>query len=530
MCPTSVRGEDCCKYCVEYADSQLSVGFDRQPKHLRQTPAARAAGLARGALMFREKLQRGLIEPDGTKEGVFCMDSYRWMFDCCRVPGSQGLDWSVSYTGKRDEDQHIVVIRRNRMYKVNVVEKGRILSIDEIEWQIQSIYDQTTQDYPGIGVLSASNRDVWAKDFLELLKHPENDKIIRDIHSSAFIISLDTDKPLDLVDFSRSVWHGAVKAGVPTGLRNRWVDKPLQFVVFDNAEAGFMGEHSVMDGTPTVRMCDEVLDILHDPAADLGMAPAGVTKGSRSPEPLDWHVSETTKDAIAKADRAATDLINTQAMAVYRTPYGKTAIKKFGVSPDSWAQMIIHLAYFRLLGGEPRKGGTYESATTRKFFKGRTEVIRVVSSEADAWAKSMDNSNASPAERKRLFDAAGKVHIARAKAAGNGQGVDRHMLGLKLLLDKSETVPEVFSDPVVARASKWVLSTSAVFSKHFEAYGWGEVVPEGFGVAYMTGFDDRLQFTIASRKEIPNKEFSQQIAKAADDLYVLHESLQKAKL
>lgn len=26
------------------------------------------------------------------------------------------------------------------------------------------------------------------------------------------------------------------------------VDKPCQFIVFDNGKAGFMGEHSVMDG------------------------------------------------------------------------------------------------------------------------------------------------------------------------------------------------------------------------------------------------------------------------------------------
>jgi carnitine O-acetyltransferase len=53
-------------------------------------------------------------------------------------------------------------------------------------------------------------------------------------------------------------------------------------------------------------------------------------------------------------------------------------IKTFGVSPDSWAQMIIQLAYARLLRahGKLREGGTYESATTRKFNKGRTEVIR----------------------------------------------------------------------------------------------------------------------------------------------------------
>ena len=29
--------------------------------------------------------------------------------------------------------------------------------------QIQYIYDNTLQEYPGVGVLSASNRDIWAK-------------------------------------------------------------------------------------------------------------------------------------------------------------------------------------------------------------------------------------------------------------------------------------------------------------------------------------------------------------------------------
>ena len=29
--------------------------------------------------------------------------------------------------------------------------------------QIQHIYDNTTHEYPGVGVLTASNRDVWAK-------------------------------------------------------------------------------------------------------------------------------------------------------------------------------------------------------------------------------------------------------------------------------------------------------------------------------------------------------------------------------
>jgi carnitine O-acetyltransferase len=42
--------------------------------------------------------------------------------------------------------------------------------------------------------------------------------------------------------------------------------------------------------------------------------------------------------------------------------------------------MVIQLAYARLLAatGKAREGGTYEAASTRKFFKGRTEAIRYV--------------------------------------------------------------------------------------------------------------------------------------------------------
>ncbi|KAF6761479.1 carnitine acetyl transferase [Ephemerocybe angulata] len=494
-------------------------------------PAERAAGIARSAMVFRQKLKQGLVTPEGTKEGPFCMDTYRWMFDCCRVPGPDGLDWSVSHAkpNENGDSGHIIVIRKNRVWRIDATRDGKILSTEDFTRQLQYIYENTLQEYPGVGVLTASNRDVWAKDFQELSSSPVNAEIIKAIHSSAFIISLEDSKPKDPVHHSRSLWHGDVVGGVPVGLRNRWVDKPVQFIVYDNAYAGLMGEHSVMDGTPTARMCDDVLDQLDDPSFDHG---ARLTNSEVVPVPLDWEVTPATTQAIARADAAARDLIESQELTYYLTSYGKDAIKMFGVSPDSWAQMIIQLAYRRLLGNEKRKGGTYEAATTRRFFKGRTEAIRVVSSESDAWVASMDDPKVSPLQRKALFDLATKKHITLAKTAGQGQGVDRHLFGLKKVMREGEVAPSLFSDPVLARSSNWVLSTSAIFSKHFPVYGWGEVVPDGFGVAYMTGFNDRLQYTITSRKEMPNQQFSDEIAKAADELYKLHEDVAtpKAKL
>jgi carnitine O-acetyltransferase len=322
-----------------------------------------------------------------------------------------------------------------------------------------------------MGVLAANNRDIWAKDYAELILDPQNKAILQTIHSAAFSVSLDAERPSGPIAQSRDLWHGGVTNSSPSGLRNRWVDKPVQFIVFDNAEAGIMGEHSVMDGTPTARMCDDVLDMLQDPAFDKGQ-PSSTTLAAAIP--LDWKISPMISNALKDADKAAMDLISSQDLSFHETTYGKAAIKKFGVSPDSWAQMIIQLAYRRLVG-DKRNGGTYEAATTRKFYKGRTEAIKVVTSESDAWAKSMDDPDVDPMERKRLFDEAAKKHIVLAKNAGNGRGIDRHMLGLKLLVQKGEEMPAIFSDPVMTRASYWVLSTSAIFSKHFPVYGWGEV-------------------------------------------------------
>lgn len=195
-----------------------------------------------------------------------------------------------------------------------------------------------------------------------------------------------------------------------------------------------MGEHSVMDGTPTVTLCDTVLDMIASPEWDQGQEQ---NSNASLPVPRDWNVSSETETAITNATQAALALVEAQAMNIVRTSYGKQAIKTFSVSPDSWAQLLVQLAYARLLRSlnpsQPfhisRQGGTYEAATTRKFFKGRTEAIRVVSSESDDWVRSMDDPNVSDMGRKTLFEKAAKRHIGWAKMAGNGLGVDRHMLG-----------------------------------------------------------------------------------------------------
>ena len=60
-----------------------------------------------------------------------CMDTYRWMFDCCRVPGLEGADWSVTHA--KETPGHILVIRRGRFWRVDAWQDGNLLSVADIE-------------------------------------------------------------------------------------------------------------------------------------------------------------------------------------------------------------------------------------------------------------------------------------------------------------------------------------------------------------------------------------------------------------
>ena len=253
---------------------------------------------------------------------------------------------------------------------------------------------------------------------------PSNAALLDTIHSAAFVLCLDPATPGDFLTTSRFLWHGA-----PNGLRDRWVDKPVQLIVFDSARAGLMGEHSVMDGTPTLAFTDTICSAVADPAFDHG-APSSSPSSSSAPVELKWTLDSALERSISRAEKDAAALIKTQAMSVVKTGYGKRAIKEARVSPDAWAQLLMQLAYARFLHarGWKRQGGTYESATTRRFFKGRTEVVRVVTSESDAFVRAMMAEDGVE-KRKKLFELAAMAHIANAQAAGRGEGVDRHMLG-----------------------------------------------------------------------------------------------------
>ena len=88
-----------------------------------------------------------------------------------------------------------------------------------------------------------------------------------------------------------------------------------------------------------------------------------------------------------------------------------------------------------IIGGPPRKG----SAGPRLYVSGPE------------------------AERFALLRGACAAHVALTREALDGRGVNRHLLGLQLLLRPEEGEnARIFEDPLFARSQEWLLSTSAL--------------------------------------------------------------------
>lgn len=138
----------------------VSYFFLYKDDKLRKLPAQRAAALATAALEFKQQIAQKTLEPEYVKGEPLCMDSFKYMFNNCRIP-KKPSDYEAIFDLSLN---HIVVLRKNKFYVVDTVHNGQQLSTAELELQFQKIIDQagSSKGVP-IGVLTSDNRDKWTE-------------------------------------------------------------------------------------------------------------------------------------------------------------------------------------------------------------------------------------------------------------------------------------------------------------------------------------------------------------------------------
>jgi carnitine O-acetyltransferase len=461
----------------------VSYFYSHRDDKKRKNPAKRAAAMSTAVLEFKKMVDNGSLEPEYMKKLPMAMSSYEYMFNFSRVP-KKPADTGVKYPYK--ENQHIIAIRKNQFWKIPHEINGKQLNTSELEQQFQRVYEKA-EKAPAVGILTSQNRDVWAEVYPKLKAASDNNAAsLKDIEAASFIVCLDDASPVTLEERAHQYWHGDGA--------NRWFDKPLQFIVNENGTSGFMGEHSMMDGTPTHRLNDYANQQIFTNA--LPFDDPNVRSDLPNPKPLRFDINADLQKDIADAQAHFTRQIGAHELRVQAYQgYGKGLIKKFKCSPDAYVQMIIQLAYHKFYG---KNRPTYESAATRRFQQGRTETCRTVSDESVAFCAAMNGPDATPEECQKLLRAALDAHVKYISDASDGRGVDRHLFGLKKCLKEGEEVPSLYKDPAFSYSSTWFISSSQLSSEYFNGYGWSQVVDDGWGIAYMIN-ENSIQFNVCSK-------------------------------
>uniref|UniRef100_A0A8C1BW87 Carnitine palmitoyltransferase 1A2b n=1 Tax=Cyprinus carpio carpio TaxID=630221 RepID=A0A8C1BW87_CYPCA len=420
--------------------------------------------------------------------------------------------------------EFVAVYHRGRYFRLWVYRAGRLLSPREIQYQIQRILDDPSPPSPGedkLGALTAGNRTPWAQMRKQFFSSGVNKRSLDCIEKAAFFVTLDDQEEgmmgenpsVNLDRYAKSLLHGKCY--------DRWFDKSFSVVVYKNGKNGLNAEHSWADAPIVAHLWEFTLatDAFH-----LGYTADGNCKGEIEhslppPQRLSWDIPLQVSESLAVAQALADDV---DCHVFPFREFGKGRIKKMKLSPDSFVQLALQLAYYRDRGTFCL---TYEASMTRLFREGRTETVRSSSNEINH----LDREHC-----HKLLRKAAEKHQNLYRLAMTGSGIDRHLFCLyvvsKYLGVESPFLKEVLSEP-------WRLSTSQTPVQQMELFdlvnhpefislggGFGPVADDGYGVSYIIMGEEMINFHVSCKHsctETDSHKFGSQISQAMMDLMTL---------
>jgi carnitine O-acetyltransferase len=514
----------------------------------------RAAALLYTAAQVRQQVVTGQwpAETIGKQQTALCATAYKYLFHACRIPGSPRDSYRMYDPALF---HHAAVAVQGQIYAIPLVDpvSHAPLPLSILEESLTACLNQQQQATRpiaanGLTWLTSWNRDDWATAHQILTQDAPMRQALQVLESAACLVCLDDVAIHAVRDMAHLLLHGQASATeTPTTTTttaaavgsspsqsspvmnsmnpinhpiNRWFDKSLQFIVTRNAKAGLLGEHSMMDGMPVVRLADRLASQSYQTCVKASaQAQAQTAKDSPSPcsvspsaTPIFGRDCQATLPQVSPLIRQAKDDFNSwvgqhDIQTLRFGTYGSAWIKKrAGLSPDAYVQAVLQLATYRLWEGT--QGGTYEATQVRPFLHGRTETTRAVSTESAAlvqcfgteplWHEAQDAKARS--HKLQLLRDATVAHVTYIKNASQAQGVDRHFLGLSLAAQTGERLPDLYQDPLFAKSKRWRVSTSHLTHPRFVNWGYGEVVPDGVGLSYSI-HPTHINFSVTALKE-----------------------------
>ncbi|KAI9555588.1 hypothetical protein GHT06_018103 [Daphnia sinensis] len=491
--------------------SNPALVFPKQNFFSKEEQLTYAAKLIVGALRYKAIIDSGKLEQDYLGKSPLDMSQYTKVFNGCRIPGLK-----TDTIRHALDSNHIIVVHNNQFFKVIVYEEnGQMLDERDILNGLMYVTEKSSSPPAGVGFLTTECRNVWGVAHEELNKDPVNRASLKAIEDSIFVMCLDKSSKIEnnvpsSTRMALQLLHGY---GSANNSGNRWFDKTLQLIVSEDGVNGLCYEHSPTEGPPIANLADFIVNFAQEKTLhgdDRRLTP--------DCECLTFNLTPALDEAVMLAKRNVDLLVQDVQMNSFSfDKFGKEDIKALKLSPDSFIQIAIQIAFIRLHG---HPAAHYESASTRKFHGGRTETIRSCLPEIVDFANIHLKQNR-PQEKYRALQAAVNAHKRYVGMAINGQAIDRHLLGLKkLAIENGIDIPSLFLDPGYSTSNNWRLSTSQVAAVNDMVMCYGPVTPDGYGCCYNPR-RDAINFAVSAFNSNPTtcaEKFGHALKKCLEEM------------
>ncbi|CAJ1933312.1 unnamed protein product [Cylindrotheca closterium] len=517
---------------------------DSPDPKIAKDPIRRASVLCFVAIKMVSQLRFETLKPDQFRGKALCMDQFRALFATARIPAKQITDTIQTWPDSR----HVAVLCCSQIYIFEALWEDGHLAVDEgdivdILGAIQADAkeaDPYQTSKSAIGLLTSMGRNQWADARDKIRKTSKrNEEALELIDSALFVLVLDDYIPKNKHDAAANMLHGSYdlqkramdntndltinyndteqfQAG---SCSNRWYDK-MQIIVCGDGTAGINFEHSAVDGHTALRFVSDMYaetvvqfarsitkqihssdTVPHVVQAKVQRAMSTLNAAGKpsldvAPKKIGFDLGDATTREIFYAETALGDEILACDIRVLEfKDFGKEFIVSNKMSPDSFVQLSMMLAYYRLYG---QLVCTYEPVLTKTFYHGRTEAMRSATMEAKNCCEIFCNTSSSCEEKAGAMRLATQVHSQLVKECARGKGVDRHLFALKCIAERRrETIP-FFESEAWKVLGYTILSTSNCGNPSLRLFGFGPVVPDGFGVGYIIK-DRSIYYSISSK-------------------------------
>ena len=448
-------------------------------RHRESSRLKSAAALVAAALNHKLLLDQQHVPLAVQRQTPVCESQMNNLFSTSRIAGESEdiLQHGETKTGgDTSGPRHIVVFYRGNIHRLDLISKdGLAHSLRDIERGLEEIcYKCLDEQATGrsIGHLTTLPRADWSRTRRALVEDSKNNAgSLHLIESALFSLHLEDFSPKDNLAACQQVFLG------DSG--NRWFDKGLQFIVFQNGQAGLNVEQSGLDRATIVDFLDYVLGI--DPQS-IDQYSGAVEQGIPFNREL---VFDLPPDLQKKIVRTSGDYERRRNALVCKlvefNVFDSALLVKKQISSDSFVQCALQLAHYRTTG---KNAAVSQNISMRHFSAGRVQPMWTMSSQMKDFVDIMQLQEAAPSQKLAALKKAADQHARRVAECRSGDVPVLHLAELHNIYKRH---PEDF------KADFFTRLTSGGFNQQeinkalslFRSPGWTCMKKQAFHTSFL---------------------------------------------